>query len=87
MAIHPLLDLQPLILNLQKEIALAENVAQAVSILARLVILLVHDRFRHRSAQARRQRDQTLVVLCQEVVINPGLVVETFQKTGRHQLD
>src|SRR5260370_64545 len=54
LAIDIFFDRQSLILNFQEEIALAENVAQAVSILSRLIALLIHHCFRHRPAKAGR---------------------------------
>src|SRR5260370_38931575 len=87
LAVDIFFDRQPLILNLEEEISLAENIAQAISILARQVVLLIHDRFGHRAAKASRERDQALAVLGKQIVVNARAVVEAFEETGGDQLD
>ena len=44
-----LLDFQSLVLNLQKEILLAENISQPVCVLARLIIFFIHNGFSYRT--------------------------------------
>ncbi len=56
-AVDIFFDRQSLVLNFEKEISFAENIAQTVSILARLIVLLVRDRFGHRTAKASRKGD------------------------------
>ena len=51
-AIHVFFDRQSLVLNFEEEIAFAENVAQAISIFARLIVFLIDDCFGHRSTEA-----------------------------------
>jgi hypothetical protein len=85
--IHALVDFQVLILNLQEEIVLTKDVAQAVGVLARQIVLLFNNRLGHRAAQASRQCDEAFAVLGQQVIVDSGFVVEAFEKTRRNQLD
>ncbi len=87
MRIHTLLDLQSLILNLQKEILFSKYIAQAVCILASAIVFLFDHRFRHRTLQTRRQRNQPAAVFGEQIVVNARLVVETFQEACGDQLD
>ena len=86
-AIHSLFDFKTLILNLEKEILLAEDVAKLVGVLAGLIEALLDDVFSDRAAQARGQRNQSLAVLREKFVIDPGLVVKAFQEAGGNQLN
>ena len=43
-AVDPRLDFQALVLNFQKEVALAENVAQAIGVRSRLIVFFVEQR-------------------------------------------
>ncbi len=85
--IHALLNFEALILNLQKEILLAENIAQPVGVVARLVVLFLDHRLGHRALQTCGQGNQPFAVLRQQVVVNSRFVIETFQKSRRHKLD
>ena len=85
--IDALFDFQALVLNLQKKIPFAENIAQAVRGFARLIGALLHQIFGDHAAQARGQRNQSAAVFGKKVVINPGLVIKTFEISRRHQLD
>src|ERR1700682_297529 len=85
--IDGLFDWQVLVLNFQKEIALAKNIAQTVGVLARLIVFFFHHRFGNHAAQARGKRDQPFVVLGKQIVVDARLVVEAFEKSGRDQLD
>ncbi len=86
-AVDIFFDRQPLILNFEEEIAFAEHIAQTVSILARLIVFLFHDRFGHRAAKTGRERDQAFAVFGKQVIVNAGAVVEAFEETGGDQLD
>src|SRR5437588_10279624 len=86
-AVDIFFDRQPLILNFEEEIAFAENIAQAVSILARLLVFLVDDCFRHWAAKAGRERDQAFAVLGKQIVINARAIVEALEETGGDQFD
>ena len=81
MRIYLLLDFQSLVLNLQEKILLAENIAQAVSILARLIVFFVYYRLGHRALEASRQRNEPAAMLLQEVVINSRFIVKAFQES------
>jgi len=87
MRIHTLLDLQSLILYLQKEILFSKYIAQAVCILASAIVFLLDHRFRHRTLQTRRQRNQSATVFGEQIVVNARLVVETFQESRGDQFD
>ena len=86
-AIDVFFDRQSLVLNFEEEIAFAENVAQAVSILARLIVLLIHDGFGHRASQACRKGDQALAVFGKQVVVNARFVIETLKEACGNQFD
>ena len=73
--------IQPVVLNLQKEIAAAEDVLILVRQPPRIVVSVLHQRLVDVALQARRQRDQALGVLRQQVFVHPRLVIEAFQDT------
>ena len=66
---------------------IAENVAQAVSIFARLIVLLIDDRFGYWAAQAGRKRDQAFAMSGEQVVVNAWFIVETLKKARGNQFD
>ena len=74
-------------MNFEKEIRFAENVAHPVSILAGLIIFLLHHRFGDSAPQTCRQSDQALAVFREQFVIDAGFVVKTFKETGGNKLD
>src|SRR5439155_16611277 len=80
-------DRQSLVLNFEEEIAFAENVAQAVSIFARLIVLLIDDRFGHWATQAGRKRDQAFAMSGEQVVVNARFIIETLKKACGNQFD
>ena len=86
-AIDARLDFHALVLNLEEEIALAENIAQAIRIRARLIVFLGKQRVGHFAPQARGQRDQPFAVARQQLVIHARLVVKAVEESGRDQLD
>jgi len=86
-AIDVFFDRQSLVLNFEEEIAFAENVAQAVSIFARLIVLLIDDRFGHWATQAGRKRDQAFAMSGEQVVVNAWFIVETLKKACGNQFD
>jgi hypothetical protein len=85
--VDALFDFEPLVLNFEEEIVLSENVAQAVRCFASLVRFLVNQIFGDCAAQARRQCDQASAVFRQQVVVDPRLVIETFEESGGDELD
>ena len=82
--IHALFDVQPLILNFQKEIAFAENVAQAIRVFTRLLVLLLDHGFGNHAAKASGKGNQAFAVFRQEVVVNTRLVIKAFEEASRH---
>ncbi len=87
MGIDALLDVQALILNFEEEVSFSENVAQAVGGFAGLIRPLFHQIFGDGSAQTRRQSNQPAAVFRQQVVIDSGFVIKTFQVSGGDELD
>ena len=85
--VDALFDFQALVLNFQEEVSLPENIPQAVGGFARLVRPFFHEIFGDRAAQAGRQCDQTAAVFRQQVVIDSGLVIETFEVSRGDELD
>ena len=86
-AVDARLHLQALVLHFEKEISLAENIAQPVGVRPRLLVFFREQRIGHFAAQAGRKRDQSLAVLRQQVVIDARLVIKAFEKSGGNQLD
>src|SRR5258708_25751436 len=81
-AIDILFDGQSLILNFEEEIPFAKNVAKSIGILARLIVLLVHNRLSYRPTQAGQERNQAFAVLRKYIVVDARTVVETLTETG-----
>ena len=78
---------QALILNFQKEIALAENIAKTMRVRAGLFVFLGEERVSHFAAKAGRKRDQALAVLGEKLVIHARLVIKAVKITRRNKLD
>ncbi len=76
MGTDAVLHLQALVLNLQKEIMFAENVAILSRGVARGVILFLHQEFSYRALQAPGESDQTRRMFRQESLADSRLVVE-----------
>ena len=86
-AVHTLFDLQTLILNFEKEVPLTKNVAQPVRIFSREIKFLFDHGLGHRAAQAGGERNQSLAMLGEQVVVNARLVVKALEKPGGDQFD
>ena len=86
-AVDARLDFHALVLHFEEEIALAENIAQAIGVHARLIVFLGKQRIGHFSPQARGKRDQALAVACEQLVIHARLVVEAVKVSRRDELD
>ena len=82
-AVDLLLLLQPVRLDLEEEVPLAEDVLElAGGDLGRLRPA-AHHRLRDLAAEAGGQTDQPLGVLAQELLVDPGVVIEPFQVPHR----
>ena len=79
--VDKLLIRNSVVLQLEEEIALAENALQALRALHRVLIQPHAEQRRNLSREARRQRDQTLVVRLQQLVIHAGFIVKALRKT------
>ena len=86
-AIDILFDWQALVLNFKEKIAFAENILEAVGVFAGLIEALLDDGFGDGAAEAGGESDQTFTVFGEKVVVDAGLVIETFEKTGGDKLD
>ena len=84
---HALIGFQAVILQFEEEILRAEQVGVFVRDAARVFVAIGQQCFVDIAAQARRQRDQTLGMPRQQILIDARLVVETVQIAGRDQLD
>ena len=82
-----MLDVDALVLDFEEEIALAENIAQPISVFTRLLVLLFYHRFRDHPTQAGGERDQALAVFCEKFVVNARFVIEAFEEARGNQLD
>jgi hypothetical protein len=85
--VYALLDFKALVLNFEEEIAFAENVAEAISILAGQVEFFIHHRFGDRAAKAGGEGDEAFAVLGEKIEINAWLVIEAFEESGGDELD
>ncbi len=79
--------IQAMILNFQKEIALAENILIRVRQAAGFVVAIGHQRFVDVAAQAGRERDDPSGMLRQQIFIDARLVIEALQKASGNQLN
>ena len=84
--VNPLLFLQSLVLNLQKEISPPENIFQSLGRRARRLVLALGQPLRHFALQTRRQPDQPFAVLGQIALAHPRLVVKAVQRSLRADL-
>ena len=78
--------LQALVLNFEKEIVLAENVAVGRGRIPRRVVLLFHQALGDFAFQAAGEPDQSLGVFGQKFLADAGLVVEAVQRSFRGDL-
>ena len=85
-AVDRLLLLEPVGLQLEEEVPLAEDVLElARGALGRLGPA-AHDRLRDLAAQARRQADQPLRVLAQQRLVDARVVIEALEVAHRVQV-
>ena len=81
------LDGQALVLDFEEEVALAEDVAEAVGIFAGLVEFFFDHAFGHGTTQTGGKGDEPFAVLAEEFIVDAGLVVEAFQETSGDEFD
>ena len=81
----PLL-LEPLVLQLEEKVALAEDVAQDGGLLQGRVEAVLEQPLGHGALEAGRERDQPLRVPGEQLLVHPGLVVEPLEIGERHEL-
>ena len=84
--IDALFDFYALVLHFEEEVALAEDVAQAVGGFAGLVVAVLKQRIRDLAAEAGRERHQAAAVLGEQFVVDARLVIEAFEEAGAYQL-
>src|SRR5258708_30247365 len=85
--VYALLNFQALVLNFEEKVAFAEDVAEAIGVLARESEFFLHHRLGDWAAKAGRQCDEALAVFREQVEINARLVIEAFEEAGGDQLD
>lgn len=85
LAVDVLLDFEALILHFQKEISVAENVAEARCARTCLLVLAVDKRVGHFTTQAGGQCDQPLVALREKIVVHAGLVIKAVEEAGGNE--
>ena len=85
--VDALFDGEALILNLEEEIAFAEDVAEAVGVFAGLVEFVVDDTFGDGAAETGAESDEAFGMFAEEIVIDARLVVEAFEEAGGNELD
>src|SRR4030081_1296095 len=81
-----MLPLQPLVLNLKKEIVFAEEVAIESRCRSRRVVVPFHQALGNFALQTSGEPDQSLRMLSQKFLAHPRLVVEAVQRGFRRDL-
>ncbi len=76
----------PVVLDLDEQIALAEDVLEPGGPLLRFLVVAGQQRLEHHPAQATRGRDQALVMLREQFPVQSGLVVVALEVRGGGQL-
>src|SRR5713226_5102453 len=85
--IHLFLDLQALVLHLEEEVALAENIAQAIGRGARGFFPILQQAFGDFSTQTGGEGNQATGMLGEQVVVHARLVVKAGQTSRGDQFD
>ena len=86
-AVHDLLLVEALVLQLEEEVVGAEDVAVRRRRGAGLLQPILVDAFGDLALETARQADEALAVLREQVLVDARLVVEAFRVAGRDQLD
>ena len=84
--VRPVLVGQPVVLELDEEVALPEDVLQPGRPPLRLVLVARQQRLQHDTAQAAGRGDQPVVVSFEELPVDARLVVVALEVRGRGQL-
>ena len=79
------LDLQAVVLDLDEEVPLAEGPGVPHGQVLGLVHAVVQQQLREFRANAARQADQPLAVLCEDLLVDPGLVVIALEIRPRRE--
>ena len=78
--------LDPVILQFDKVVLLAEHALIIPRLFQRAVIIIGKDTLRHLTRHTRGQTDQALVVLFEQFIIHTGLVIKAVGERERYQL-
>src|SRR5579863_6128205 len=78
---------EPMVLNFEKEVFLAEDVAVGVSEPAGVVVFFGENGFVEVAAQAGREADEAFGMCGEEILVDARLVVEAFQERRGNHLD
>ena len=78
---------QPVILQLDEEVVLAEDLLQPSRLLERTLVVALEQRLQHVSTETSGGGDQTLVVLLEQLPVHPRLVVVALEERQARQLD
>jgi len=87
LGVDALFDGEALILNFEEKIAFAEDVAEAIGVLASLVEFFLDDGFCDWSAEASAESDQSFRMFAEEFIVDTRLVVEAFEEARGDELD
>ena len=79
------LDLQAVVLDLDEEVPLAEGLVVPHGQVLGLGHAIVQQQLREFGADASRQADQPLAVLCEDLLVDPGLVVVALEIRPRRE--
>ena len=85
--VGPLLIGDPVVLQFDEEVLLAENVLQPSGPALRQLDVAAQQRLEHHATQAPRGGDQALVVSLEQLPVESGLVVVPLQVGGRGELE
>ena len=82
-----LLPVHAVVLDFDVEVIRAKQIAVAERQFPRLLLVPIPERPRNLARRTTRKANETLVILLQQFVVRPRLVVEAFQLRLRRQLD
>jgi len=85
--VDALLDFQALVLNFEKEVAFAKDVAETIGVFAGAIEFFVDNGFGDGTAEAGAEGDEASGMLAEEIVVDARFVVKAFEVTGGDEFD
>ena len=78
---------QPVVLQFDEQVVLAEDVLQAAGLLDGALLVALEQRLQHVTAEAPGGGDEAVVVLLEQLPVHPGLVVVALEEGQARELD